>query len=420
MFDRVEIKVKAGDGGDGAIGFHREKFVPFGGPDGGDGGDGGSVVIRADGSLSSLGQFRHKRSYRAERGQSGGGNRKHGGNGNDLVITVPAGMVVSAREADGDVTLLADLTRAGDTVVAAVGGKGGQGNAHFASSTNQAPRVAQKGEPGEERTILLEMRLIADVGIIGVPNAGKSTLLSAASAAHPKVADYPFTTLEPVLGVIETDGDRFVMAEIPGLVEGAHLGKGLGHDFLRHVLRTRVLLHLLDGASADPLGDMVKINEELASFDPALAAKPQIVALNKIDLPEVQEKIGGLKKELKKSGDAARYIAAATGQGVPELMAAAAEALKRAALVAVAQGSETRVFRPRPRDAAVSVSREGDIFVMSAPGLERLRFGDKVSPAELRWQMRSYLKRTGAERVLEKAGVKAGDRIRCGGLEWEW
>jgi GTP-binding protein len=420
MFDRVEIKVKAGDGGDGAIGFHREKFVPFGGPDGGDGGNGGGVVIRADGSLSSLSKFRHHRSFRAGNGSGGGGNRRHGGNGEDMVISVPAGTVVSLREADDSVMLLADLAHGGDEVTVASGGRGGWGNTHFSSSTNQVPRVAQRGETGEEHRLMLEMRLIADVGIIGFPNAGKSTLLGAASAARPKVADYPFTTLEPVLGVIEVGPERFVMAEIPGLIEGAHLGKGLGHDFLRHILRTRVLVHLLDGGSVSPADDMMRVNEELAAFDAALAAKPQVVAVNKIDRPDVRARLDDIKKELKGAGVRARCVSAAAGEGVTELMAAAGEELKAAVPAAAGPAVKPKVFRPRPRDGGVDVRREGDVFVLTAPGLERLKFGDKVSPSEAGWQLRNHLGKMGARRALEKAGVKPGDRIRCGNLEWEW
>ncbi len=285
MYDRVEIKVRGGAGGDGIISFHREKFVPFGGPDGGDGGNGGHVIIRADGSVTSLRRFKPKALFRAEVGARGGSNKKHGRAGEDLILSVPPGTVVSQETTDGETILMADLENPGDNIKAARGGKGGWGNVHYTSSTNQAPHIAQKGEPGEELTILLEMRLLADVGIVGYPNAGKSTLLTAASAARPKIADYPFTTIEPVLGVVEVDRERFVMAEIPGLIQGAHLGKGLGHDFLRHVLRTKVLIHLISGSSASPIEDMVFVNEELAMFDPDLARKPQVVAVNKIDLP---------------------------------------------------------------------------------------------------------------------------------------
>ena len=253
MYDRVEISVKAGDGGDGVVSFRREKYVPFGGPDGGDGGDGGNVVIKADSGITDLKMYRQHKLYKAEKGENGKGQKKHGKSGNDLVLLVPVGTIALGISGTAEELLIADCEEPGQEEIVALGGRGGQGNTHFATSTNQAPRIAQKGEKGEERTLVLEMRLIADVGIIGFPNAGKSTLLSKVSAAHPKIAAYPFTTLEPVLGVVEAGMDEFIIAEIPGLVEGAHLGKGLGHDFLRHIVRTRVLIHLVDGTSETPV-----------------------------------------------------------------------------------------------------------------------------------------------------------------------
>jgi len=420
MFDRVEIRVKSGRGGDGAISFRREKFVPFGGPDGGDGGDGGNVVVRADADVDSLRKFRLKRLYRAEGGRNGGGSRKHGRSGADLVLTVPSGTVVSHNIAIGEDTLMADLEKAGDEVLVAVGGRGGWGNTHFASSVHQAPHIAQKGEDGEEHSILLEMRLIADVGVIGYPNAGKSTLLAAASAAKPKIDSYPFTTIEPVLGAVEAEQQSFVMAEIPGLIAGAHLGRGLGHDFLRHILRTRILIHLISGSSDSPVEDMVRVNGELALFDSALARKPQVVALNKIDLPEVQARLDDIRGAFEGAGIKAFFISAATGQGVYELMSGVVSLLKAAATEEAGAEAPKKVFRPRPRDAGVSVRRAGRGFVLSVPELERLVAGAGVSPSELRWQLNNQLTRLGVNRALEKAGVKPGDKIRCGNLEWEW
>ncbi|MDP2932061.1 MAG: Obg family GTPase CgtA, partial [Chloroflexota bacterium] len=249
MLDKVEIKIKAGDGGDGIVAFHREKFVPMGGPSGGDGGNGGDVIIQAAPGLDTLRVFKRKRFFRAADGENGSGSRKHGKRGVDLVITVPPGTMVALKTSGA---IIADLVEPGQQVVIARGGKGGWGNARFASPSNQAPRIAHKGEPGEEKSIVLELKLIADVGIIGFPNVGKSSLLAAASAARPEIADYPFTTREPVLGVVNVGGKSFVLAEIPGLIEDAHLGRGLGHDFLRHAARTRVFIHLLDGTSASP------------------------------------------------------------------------------------------------------------------------------------------------------------------------
>ncbi len=421
MFDRAQIRVKAGDGGDGVVAFHREKFIPFGGPDGGDGGHGGDVIIQASDTEDSLRKYRQKRLHRAENGKAGSGNKKHGRDGLHLVLTVPPGTLLSLLEGDEKV-LFADLQKPGDSVVVARGGKGGWGNTRFTSSTNQAPKIAQGGEPGEEKTIMLDMRLIADVGIIGYPNAGKSTLLAAASAARPKVADYPFTTLEPVLGVVEIGLECFILAEIPGLIAGAHLGRGLGHDFLRHALRTRLLIHLISGDSASPVDDMLRVNEELALYDPSLARKRQLVVINKADLPAVQERISGIKTELAAAGVKAYDISAATGLGVPALMK---DTLKVLNETSAGEKVETpavpeKVFRPQPREARVRVMKAGDEYVVSAPGLDRIRGGAGVTPADLRWQMDYQFRRLGIDKALEKAGVKAGDRVRCGELAWEW
>lgn len=419
MFDKAEIRVRAGDGGSGAISFRHEKFVPFGGPDGGDGGNGGSVLIRADEATDSLRRYRQRKIYRAEPGRNGSGNRKHGKSGEDLVIAVPLGTLVTVCGEDGQ-EFVGDLDEAGDEVIVARGGKGGWGNTHFTSSTNQAPQIAQKGEEGEERIISLEMRLIADVGIIGYPNAGKSTLLSAASAARPKIAGYPFTTIEPELGVVEVGNDVFIMAEIPGLIEGAHLGRGLGHDFLRHAMRTRILVHLISGSSASPVEDMLSVNAELSAFDPSLAAKPQLIAVNKIDLPDVKEKLTSIKRTLTGAGVKAHYVSASEGTGIPGLMQEVMKVLRSSTAGVKEEAAPAKVFRPKPRDAGVTVSRQGDEYVLSVPGLDRIIAGAGASPSELRWQLNTQLKRLGVNRVLEKAGVRPGDKIRCGEIEWEW
>jgi GTP-binding protein len=419
MFDRAEIKVKAGDGGEGAVGFRREMYVPFGGPDGGDGGRGGDVIIRAVGSVDSLRRYRQKKLYRADSGRNGQGRKKSGRDGEDLVLEVPAGTVVTEM-VDGVKVLVADLEKAGDEVTVARGGKGGWGNTRYKSSVNQAPRIAQRGENGEDRTVGLDMSLIADAGIIGYPNAGKSTLLAAASAAKPKVAGYPFTTLEPVLGVVEDGLESFILAEIPGLIEGAHLGKGLGHDFLRHAQRTRVLVHLLDGTTESPTDDMMRVNEELAMFDPALARKPQIVALNKIDLPEVRERLAGIRNELAGAGIRVHEISAATGQGVDGLMKEVMKVIRAEAAGESGVPPKAKVYRPQPREAPVKVNRLGDEFIVTAPGLERIKGGAGVSTADLRWELNYQFKRLGVDKALEKAGVKEGDKVRCGEFSWEW
>ena len=286
FFDEAKIYIKSGDGGDGSVAFRREKYVPFGGPSGGNGGPGGDFYLVADHNHNTLVHFKKRVHFKAENGGRGSGKNQQGKTGEDRLVPVPPGTMVY----DADTgELLADLLEAGQRVRLAKGGRGGRGNAAFASPTNQAPRVAEHGEPGLERWLRLELKLIADVGVIGMPNAGKSTLLSVVSAARPKIAAYPFTTLQPNLGVVRVDDlHSFVMADVPGLIEGASDGAGLGHQFLRHVERTRLLIHLLDGAGTDPLADYETINRELAQFSERLAAKPQIVVLNKMDLPDAQ------------------------------------------------------------------------------------------------------------------------------------
>ena len=417
MFDRTEIVVKAGDGGDGAVSFRHEKFVPFGGPDGGEGGRGGDVVIRADSGVTSLRIFKQKRLYRAVDGKDGKGKRRHGKKGEDLILKVPAGTVVSYKTQIGGDAYMADLEQPGQQVVVARGGKGGLGNTHFTSSTNQAPQIAQKGEVGEEYSIILELKLIADVGIIGYPNVGKSTLLAAASAAKPKIASYPFTTCEPVLGVAEVGQRSFVLAEIPGLIDGAHLGRGLGHDFLRHIVRTKTLIHLVDGSSTSPVEDMIRVNAELNLFDSALAQKPQLVVVNKIDLPQVQARLDEIKDAFSSAGTTTLFISAATGEGVSEVMA---ETMKLLQSVTAEAGAgkkiPMKVFRPQPRGVGPSVHKEGDTFVVLAPELERIFTRTDITSLGVRGQLR----RLGVSKALERAGVKPGDRVRCGNLEWEW
>lgn len=344
MIDRAKIRVKAGDGGNGVVSFRREKFVPFGGPDGGDGGEGGSVILATDQAVTSLKTYRRKRYYKAERGRDGAGQKKHGKRGKDLILAVPVGTAVS-KAGDG---LIADLEKPGQQVVVAKGGRGGKGNARFATPTNQAPQFAQPGGEGEEVELSLELRLIADVGIIGYPNAGKSTLLAAVSRARPRVASYPFTTREPILGVVEVGTKSFILAEIPGLVKDAHLGRGLGHDFLRHVERTRVLIHLVDGSSESPVASMAQVNTELSLFDPALGRKPQLVAVNKVDLPQVEARLGEIEVGFSAVGINAFFISAASGQGLPELMNQAIALLQSEPEARAGGKTPKKVFRPQP------------------------------------------------------------------------
>src|SRR5512134_3433353 len=298
--DQVVIHVRSGKGGDGMVHFHREKFVPRGGPDGGDGGKGGDVIFEVKSTLNTLSSFRQNQKFKAEDGIKGGPSQMSGRAGKDLVIPVPPGTLIFDAETN---TILVDLTQPDQRLIVCKGGRGGRGNQHFATSRNQAPRTAEKGAPEEEKRLKLELKLIADIGLIGVPNAGKSTLLSVLTNARPKIAPYPFTTLEPNLGVAEIDvNTTVVLADIPGLIEGASQGIGLGHDFLRHIQRTRVLIHLLDGLAEDPLLDYAQINSELALFDPDLAKKPQVVAFNKMDLPDVQQRWPEIAEAVKRRG----------------------------------------------------------------------------------------------------------------------
>jgi GTPase len=346
--DRVDIIVHGGDGGDGVVSFRHEKFVPLGGPDGGDGGNGGSIYIVADRGASSLNYFKHKRRFRATSGKSGGKQKKHGAKGGNLIIEVPLGTMIFLKEGEQE-TLLADLSQQGQKVVVAKGGRGGLGNVHFATSRNQAPKTATKGQSGEERRLVLDLRLIADVGIIGYPNAGKSTLLTAVSKARPKIADYPFTTLEPVFGVVEVDMKTFVLAEIPGLVDGAHLGKGLGHEFLRHAERTKVLLHLIDGSSPSIINNMNRLNTELALYKPEMAKKPQLVAVNKIDLPEVQARLPEIRRLFGSMGVKVFFVSAISKEGLTELISEIISMLGMVREETAGSEESIAVFRPKPR-----------------------------------------------------------------------
>ena len=400
------------------IGFRREKYVPYGGPDGGDGGHGGNISVVADRGMNTLLKYyQGKRRFAAERGENGSGRKKHGKNGSDLDIKVPQGTLIY-KEREGERELMVDMAVDGQRVMVARGGRGGYGNTRFATPVNQAPRIAQKGEVGDEASLILELKLIADVGIIGHPSVGKSTLLAAASAARPKIAAYPFTTTEPILGVVDVGHNSFVLAEIPGLIEGAHRGLGLGHDFLRHAERTRVLIHLLDGSSANPRADMDQINKELAMFNPVLASKRQLVAVNKIDLPEVLERVPELQKELG-NGEAPFFISAATTEGVSQLMTKACEMLDS---IAAPQPVEAiTVFRPQPRKERVTVSMEGEVFVVSSSRAEKLIARMDVQNPEARAYIRNQFTRIGVAKALKNAGVKLGDTVRFGkvGMKWE-
>lgn len=416
-YDEAKIMVRSGDGGSGLVHFRREKYVPRGGPSGGDGGKGGDVILEVNPTLNTLIAFTRQAHFKAESGSPGGTNDKTGRSGADLVVLVPPGTVV--RDA-GSSALVADLTAPGQRVTAAKGGRGGRGNARFASSTNQAPRIAERGEPGEERWLALELRLLADVGIVGVPNAGKSTLLSVISNARPKIAPYPFTTLEPNLGVVLVGDRDLVFADIPGLIEGAHHGAGLGHDFLRHVQRTRVLVHMLDGASENPLADFHQINTELALFDDRLAQKPQIVVLNKMDLPQAQALWPKLQRDLATLGREAMAISAATQHGVREVVNRAVQLLD-ALPAARPEAEELPVYQLGEDPLAFSVERVGQgEYRVSGKRIERAVAMTHWDYDEAIDRFQRILESMGITAALEAAGVQTGDTVHIGEMELEW
>jgi len=406
------------------IGFRREKFVRQGGPDGGDGGRGGDVVFVASSHLNSLINFQHQKHYRAGNGEHGSVQRMTGAGGDDLRLQVPVGTII--RNPAGDV--LADMTEAGQEVVILAGGRGGRGNIHFANSRQQAPRIAERGEPGEELWLTLELKLIADVGIVGVPNAGKSTLLSVVSAARPKIGDYPFTTLQPNLGVASLDDyETIVLADIPGLIEGASAGVGLGHDFLRHIERTRVLIHLLDGMSTDPLRDFAMINEELALYNPELASKPQLVVLNKIDLPDVQSLEPLIREEIARTGYGFMTISAVTGAGVRPMLFEVKRMLEAAPSPRpLSPSDEMIVIRPRQETRDFSIKRQGSnrdgstIWRVSGREIERITSMTFFEFDDALMRFQKVLEKSGISAALTEAGVKVGDTVFIGDTELEW
>jgi GTP-binding protein len=421
-FDEVTIEVSGGKGGDGVIHFRREKYVPRGGPDGGDGGDGGNVLLEVDPHLNTLSEFRHQRFFKAQDGLRGKGKNQTGASGNDLVIKVPPGTMVFD-EADGK--LLGDLVQAGEQLLVCRGGRGGRGNTRFKTSKNKAPKIAEKGEPPQEKVICLEMKLIADVGIIGVPNAGKSTLLSVVSNAKPKIAPYPFTTLQPNLGVVDLDNrTQIVVADIPGLIEGAHKGEGLGHDFLRHIQRTRVLIHLLDGLSTEPILDFAQINSELALFDPALSDKPQIVVLNKMDLPVVQEKWDAVRIQLQEKGVQDIFaISAVAHSGIQPVLYRALELLEEAPVYeyrAETEGDQLPIYRLEkdPQDYIILRTDRG--WRIKGEALERAAAMTYWEHYQSIRRFQRILETMGVDQALREAGVEVGDTVIIGDHELVW
>ena len=418
--DEVQINVKAGDGGNGCLSFRREKHVPRGGPDGGDGGNGGSVTLIADANLTTLIDFRFVRNYKAQRGGDGAGNKKFGKHGASIELKVPVGTVVRDVATD---EVLADMVRHGQREIVAKGGKGGRGNPHFVSSVHQAPRMVEKGEPGEERDVQLELKLLADVGLLGFPNVGKSTLISRISAAKPKIADYPFTTLAPNLGVVTVEPTKsFVVADIPGLIEGASEGAGLGHQFLRHLERTRLLIHVLDVSGLtmrEPYADFVTVNQELAKYSDRLAELGQIVALNKADMPGAAEIVPELRARLEAEGYRVFEISALTGQGVEELVFAVWEALK-ALPVPAALPDEPVVKYRAPEEDRWEVARENDGYVVRGKGIERLvAMTDVNNDAAVR-RLQRVMEKSGIVAKLRDLGAEDGDQVRIGNMEFDF
>lgn len=428
LIDRARIWVKSGDGGGGSASFRREKFVPRGGPDGGDGGRGGTLYLRAKPNLTSLLPFQFTSKFKAESGGPGGAQQRHGKSGKDLYVDVPLGTVVWDDETG---EIIADLTEADERAAVAKGGRGGLGNVHFKSSTRQAPRLAELGEPGEERWLRLELRMIADVGLVGLPNAGKSTLLAASSAARPKIADYPFTTLEPILGVVRIGGNEgqfFIMADIPGLIEGAAEGVGLGLDFLRHVRRTRALVHVLDASGGlegrDPLEDFETVNAELKAYEEDLLAKPMLVALNKVDIPEAQQNLPGLIATLEERGYRVFPVSAATGEGVQPLLNAVATTLREIA--------EDEVLAEKPQqikrytlesvdERAWQVERMSrHHFSVAGVGVERFTKMTDFEREEGVERFQKFLETSGISHELNRLGIEDEDVVHISDFELTW
>jgi len=421
FIDKATISVKAGKGGDGAVAFHREKYVPAGGPDGGDGGRGGNVVVVADDNMSTLMDFRYKRKYVADSGVNGMGSRMKGKDGQDIVIKVPRGTLIRDKETGGVIKDMSDM----QPFVLAKGGRGGWGNNHFATPTRQAPRYAKPGMNGVAREVVLELKLLADVGLVGFPNVGKSTLLSVVSKANPKIANYHFTTLFPNLGVVYVaDGVSFVMADIPGIIEGASEGAGLGHDFLRHIDRCRLLIHLVDVSGSegrDPIEDFEAINTELREYSPELAERPQIVVANKCDLlPEGSELLNDFRDYVTELGYDYYEISAATHTGTHELMNAAAEKLKELPPIKV---FEADYVAPEPViDTAeeLTIEQYDDVWFVEGPWLEKLVATVNFTDYESRMYFDRILREAGIFERMEAMGVKTGDVVSIYNLEFSY
>lgn len=417
-FDEVKIYVRSGDGGDGMVAFRREKYIPRGGPAGGDGGSGGDIVFRVNPKVNTLSYFQKKVHFKAENGKRGGSSNKTGASAPPLIINVPPGTVVKDAESEA---LLADLVQPDAEFTILEGGRGGRGNSRFVNASNQAPRMAEKGEPGEERWLKLELKMIADVGLVGVPNAGKSTLLSVVSNAKPKIANYPFTTLEPNLGVAIYDDTDLIFADIPGLIEGAHMGVGLGYSFLRHVQRTRVLVHVLDGMSQDVMADYTQINTELALYDDNLRERPQIVVYNKMDIPDVAERWPEVEAAFKARGVDVMPISAATQNNIRELLGRVFKLQESLPEPEAEKVVEMPVYELEDSGALFQIEREADhIYRVTGKRIERAAAMTYWDYEESILRFQNILETLGISEALEAAGVQVGDTVYIGDFELEW
>ena len=424
--DRAKILIRSGKGGDGHVSFRRELYVPNGGPDGGDGGRGGDVIFEVDEGLNTLYEYRHKRKFKAQDGEEGGKRRCHGKDGSDIILKVPEGTII--REAESG-KVIADMSGENRRQVILQGGRGGAGNMHFATSTMQVPKYAQPGVPAQELEVLLELKGIADVGLVGFPNVGKSTFLSRVTNAQPKIANYHFTTLNPNLGVVDLQGaPGFVIADIPGLIEGASEGVGLGHEFLRHIERTRVLIHIVDAASTegrDPVADIYAINKELEAYNEEIAARPQVIAANKIDaLGDDEEPIQRLKDEFEPKGIRVFPISAVAGKGLKELLYYVRELLDQAPQEAIVFEQEffpgeELVYENLPYTVAKSEEEEG-VFIVEGPRIEKMLGYTNLDSEKGFAFFQNFLKNTGILKELEQAGIQEGDTVRMYGLAFEY
>ncbi len=423
--DSARIIIKSGKGGDGHVSFRREKYVPNGGPDGGDGGKGGDVIFQVDEGMNTLTNFRHKRKYAAENGEEGRKRNCHGKNGEDIVVKVPAGTVIKEAESG---KVIADMSGDNTRQIVLHGGRGGNGNQHYATSTMQAPKYAQPGQPAIELEVYLELKVIADVGLVGFPNVGKSTLLSRVTNADPKIANYHFTTLNPNLGVVDLDGaNGFVIADIPGLIEGASQGVGLGHEFLKHIERTKVMIHMVDAASTegrDPIKDIYAINKELEAYNPSLCQKPQVIAANKIDAiyGEDNDPIQALKAEFEPKGIKVYPISAVSGKGLKELLYHVSELLKTVDSTPVVFEQEyfpeLAVFNDEPY--TVGYNEEEDAYVVEGPRIEKMLGYTNIESEKGFLFFQRFLKEQGILERLEALGIEEGDTVRMYGLSFDY